>query len=236
MGRPKLIEDKIVLNLIKRYFYEECQNDIKKMTAANITKFINKNGYPDYPSSTLRRTPIAMNYIAELKKCVNNENYVTIASYQTVDAVALIESNRSKENLIRAINERDCYYKKVADSAVYYLEKYNKLLDKYEEEKKEKIALIEKVKELEELISNYKYEAKFNKNELESYKAIVDDYVYPEIANELLVREGFSRKTKNILKENTVPGYIITSTTNVKKTAKSNSDIILGLYSTLDEE
>ena len=68
MARPKLIEDSVLLDIIKKYFDEECNNDTKKLKAAEITRYINRNGYPDYPVTTLRRTSIAMEYIEELKK------------------------------------------------------------------------------------------------------------------------------------------------------------------------
>lgn len=60
MARPKYIEDRVLLELIKKYFYEECNANIKKLKASEIVKYINRHGYPDYPATTLRRTQAAM--------------------------------------------------------------------------------------------------------------------------------------------------------------------------------
>ncbi len=234
MARPKLIEDSVLLDLIKKYFDEECNNDTKKLKTAEITRYINRNGYPDYPVTTLRRTSIAVEYIEELKKSLSDDNYITLVSYQTVDAAALVESNRSKDSLIKAINERDCYYKKVADSAVYYLEKYNKLNQQLEDEKKNNEILAAKNKELENLVAQYKAEIKTLKVERKAYKTVVNTYVYPELANELLVKEGALRKTGTPLIEGALENNLITSTTNAKKKAKSGSNVISGLFNALE--
>ena len=91
MARPKYIEDRVLLELIKKYFYEECNANIKKLKASEIIKYINRHGYPDYPATTLRRTPAAMEYIEELKKAINDDDYITIESYRTIDAVLIVQ-------------------------------------------------------------------------------------------------------------------------------------------------
>lgn len=235
MARRKLIEDSILLELIKKYFYEECHNNVKKLKTIEITKYINNNGYPDYRVTTLRRTKVAIDYIEELKKSISYNNFITLVSYQTIDAASLVESNRSRARLIKAITERDCYYKTVADSAVQSLEKYNQLKRKYDTEKDSNNALTTKVEELEELVAKYKAEIKLLKNELKANKSVIETYIYPEIANELLVKEGAIRKTENPLKENTLDSKLITTTVNVKKTAKSGSNVINGLFNILEE-
>lgn len=235
MARQKLIEDSILLELIKNYFNEECHNDVRKLKAVEITKYINTHGYPDYRVTTLRRTKVAIDYIEELKKSISDNNFVTLVSYQTIDAAALIESNRSRTRLIKAITERDCYYKTIADSAIQSLEKYNHLKQKYDTEKNNNTALTTKVKKLEELITNYKTEIKILTNELNTYKSVIDTYIYPEIANELLVKEGAIRKTENPLKASTLDDNLIAATTNIKKSVKSGSNVINGLFNILEE-
>lgn len=235
MARPKLIEDTFLLELIKKYFYEECHNDVRKLKTIEITKYINNNGYPDYRVTTLRRNKVAIDYIEELKKSISDNNFVTLVSYQTIDAASLVETNRSRARLIKAITERDCYYKTVADSAVQALDKYNHLKRKYDIEKDHNSSLTTKVEELEELVTKQKAEIKLLKNELNANKSVIDTYIYPEIANELLVKEGAIRKTENPLKENVLEGNLITTTVNVKKTAKSGSNIINGLFNILEE-
>jgi len=235
MARPKLIEDITLLELIKEYFYKECNNDIKKLKPPQIVQYINKHGYPDYPASTLRRTKIAMDYIEELKRTVSDDNYITLVAYKTIDAALLLDSNKSRASLIKAITERDCYYKTIADSAVQSFERYNKLIEELEEEKEKNIRLNAKIEALEEQVFKYKGEIKSLVNELNAHKAVIDTYVYPELANELLAKEGAIRKTASPIIDNALDNNLITSTTNIKNMSKSSSSVIKGLFDTLDE-
>ena len=235
MARPKQIDDQILLDLIKKYFNEECKGDPKKLKAVDVAKYINRNGYPDYPVTTLRRTPAAMEYIDSLKKSLTEDAYIKLVSYQTIDAEQFLRQNRSHDQLVKAITERDCYYKTVADSAVIYMDKYHSLYDKYEASVRTNEALTERIKELEELNFRYTGETKTYKVELDAYKSIVDTYVYPEIANELLVKEGALRKTETPLKDNALKDNIITSTTDIKKTVRSDSNVIQGLFDMFDD-
>lgn len=235
MARPKIIEDNVLLDLIKKYFNEECHNNIKKLKTAEIVKYINNNGYPDYPATTLRRTKVATDYIEELKKTIRDEHYTTSVSYQTIDAALLVDSNRSRDSLIKAISERDCYYKTIADSAAQSFERYNNLKKQYDAEKEINASLTGKITELEELIIKQKSTIKVLTNELNASKSVIETYIYPEIANELLVKEGAIRKTDSFIKEASLDDHLITSTTDIRKTTKSDSSVIEGLFKILDE-
>ena len=171
-----------------------------------------------------------MDYIEKLRNMVTNDNYITSVSYQTIDAALLVNSNRSKDTLIKAISERDSYYKAVADSAAQAFETYNTLKKQYEQEKEKNALLTEKISKLEDLISELNTEIKTLTSELKAYKTVVDTYVYPEIANELLIKEGAIRKTNNHIIEDAVNNNIITATTNIKDVSKSGSSIIEGLF------
>lgn len=235
MARPKHIEDHILLELIKQYFYAECHNNLKKLRTSEIIKYINNNGYPNYRVTTLRRTKAAIDYIEALKKTICDNNYITVVSYQTIDAAAFVGSNRSRDRLIKAISERDSYYKTIADSAAQCFEKYNNLKKQYDIEKEKSNALTAKSEELEEMIFKYKTEIKTLTYELNIHKSVIETYIYPEIANELLVKEGSIRATKNPLKENILESTLITPTTDIRKTAKSGSNVINGLFNILEK-
>ena len=230
MARPKLIEDSVLLKLIQEYFDEECNGDIKKLKASEITRYINAHGHPNYPASTLRRTKAAVDFIESLKKQSSNERYLTVAAYQTIDAAALVDSNKSRNRLICAITERDLYYKRIADSAAHFFEKQDQLKKKYDAEKEKNLILTNKIEELEQQIKADKTELKKLRDELKATNSIIKTYVYPEIANELLEKEGIIRKTEHLLKEESIENEIITTTTDVKAFSKSNSNVIEGLF------
>ena len=176
-----------------------------------------------------------MDYIEELKKTFTDDSYVTVVSYQAIDAALLVESNRSRDRLIKAITERDCYYKTIADSAAQSFERYNHLQKQYDAEKRNNALLIKKNAELEELILKYKSEIKTLTTELNVRNTVIETYVYPEIANELLVKEGAIRKTEDLIKEDALESNLISSTTNIKNMAKSGSNVINGLFNILEE-
>jgi hypothetical protein len=230
MARPKQIEDDVLLDLIKKFFNDECRGNIKKLKASEIVKYINANGYPDYPATTLRRTPIAMKYIEELKATVVDEHYVTSVSYQTIDAALLVNTNRSRDTLIKAITDRDNYYKMIADSAAQTFERYNTLSRKYDTEVIARKKLEDTVSALKELNSENKKRIQELEKELKAYKSVVETYVYPEIANELLAKEGAIRQTDEIIKADSLENDIITATTDIKKISKSRSNVIEGLF------
>ena len=216
MARPKQIEDDVLLDLIKKFFNDECRGNIKKLKASEIVKYINANGYPDYPATTLRRTPIAMKYIEELKA--------------TIDAALLVDSNRSRDTLIKAITDRDNYYKMIADSAAQTFERYNTLSRKYDTEVIARKKSEDTVSTLKELNSENKNRIQELEKELKAYKSVVETYVYPEIANELLAKEGAIRQTDEIIKADSLENDIITATTDIKKISKSRSNVIEGLF------
>lgn len=230
MARPKLIEDNVLLDLIKKYFYEECNQDIKKLKYQEIATYVSFHGYPGYPATTLRRTTAAVKYIDELKKTVANDNYIMTVSYQTIDAALLVDSNRSRNTLIKAITDRDNYYKTIADAASRSFERYTALTQKYDAEVQTRKTLEDKIAALEEQDKENTLRIKTLEKELKVYKSVVETYVYPEVANELLLKEGAIRKTDEIVKPEAVEENVITPTTDIKKTTKSGSKVIEGLF------
>ena len=86
------------------------------------------------------------------------------------------------------------------------------------------------VSALKELNSENKKRLQELEKELKAYKSVVETYVYPEIANELLAKEGAIRQTDEIIKADSLENDIITATTDIKKISKSRSNVIEGLF------
>ncbi len=53
MARPKLIDDNKAIDLIKKYFNEECNGEIRKLKTTDIVMYINRHGYPAYNAVAL---------------------------------------------------------------------------------------------------------------------------------------------------------------------------------------
>ena len=230
MARPKLIDDNKAIDLIKKYFNEECNGEIRKLKTTDIVMYINRHGYPAYNAVALRRSPVLMKYIEDLKNTINDDSYVTAVSYQTIDAAYLLDKHRTRDSLIKVITERDSYYKTIADAAAQSFERYNALSKKYDEKKSKVRELETELSIKDEELINAKESIRQLKKELKAYKDIVDTYVYPEIANELLVREGAIRKTREILDPDAVLKNIISTETNIRKGMITESNVINSMF------
>lgn len=230
MARPKQIEDSVLLDLIKQYFYEECGANVKKLKISEIVLFINNHGYPTYPATTLRRTPAAIEYIEQLKQTVKNDDYITCVSYQTIDATELLRSHTSRDSLVKAITERDTYYKKVSDAAARSFDQYNRILADLEKETEARKNLEQCVADLESQLEDSMSQNREQQTRLRAYKRVLDDYVNPDIAEMLLMRAGIKPERKTNVQPEALDAQLITSQTNIRTASKSGSKVIEGLF------
>lgn len=127
------------------------------------------------------------------------------------------------------------YYKTIADSAAMSFKRYNTLSHKYEDESEKCRHLEFENNELKQQLDECKMRIKELIKDFKAYKAVVDTYVYPEIANELLAREGYKKKAEtDIINPDTVDSNVITPSTDIRKKTKSGSSIIQGMFDSLE--
>ena len=229
MARPKQIEDSVLLDLIKQYFYEECAANVRKLKVSEIVLYINNHGYPTYPATTLRRTPAAMEYIEQLKQTVINDDYITCVAYQTIDVTELLRSHTSRDSLIKAITERDTYYKTVADAAAQSFDRYNRILADLEKETEARKTLEHRVSELELQLEESMNQKREQQKMLQIYKRVLDDYVNPDIAEMLLMKAGVKPERQTNVQPEALDAQLITSQTNIRA-SKSGSKVVEGLF------
>ena len=118
---------------------------------------------------------------------------------------------------------------------MHAFEKLNQLQQQLDREKEVNAELSGKIAELEELNTKYKTHLRELDIELNASRAVINTYIYPELANELLVKEGALRKTESPIKEGALENNLITATTDIRKTTKSGSNIIKGLFNIQDD-
>ncbi len=235
MARPKMIDDNELLKLIDRYFREECRGESKRLKYEDITRFIQKNGYPDYPATSLRRDSTAKTYIENLKKQTKKNTVTTVSTYKTLDVDEFINNNRNHDRLKHSLTELDAYYRSVADSAAQIFNEYNDLLKKYNELKATLEENRDKQKESEEKSKETHSEIVALKKEIDVLNSVINTYVYPEIANELLAKERVKMKTTGYINKENLKDQIITAETPVND-PKSGSKVIRGLFDSIDDE
>lgn len=236
MAKAKTIPDQIFIELINTFFESECNYDPKKLKFPKIIEYVNNNGYPDYKVTSLRRNESIRNYIDSLIASYSDRNYKIVSTYKTLDVEAFLSTNKTHSSLVRALTELDTYHRTVAEAAIK-IDKKNKNLEKEIDKLKNKL------KELEQTASLAKEQSTLSISEQKSLKAenkklrqALDDYIYPEIANELLVEEGFLKKNDSIIDTKSLDKKIINADTSIYKgTQKVKSDVIKNLFGDFDE-
>lgn len=238
MARNKLITDKELLKLIQKFLEEKCGGNASKLKLPAIAEYVSQTGYPGYRVETLRRNKAARDYIDTLMDTAEGKALVTVVTYKSLDIEAFLTANTTHQSMTRALTQLDTYYKTIADSAVLLNGKYKEL------EKQVEIIANERdnaLKQLNELTISHQATTNLNKilkKENEIYKKVLSDYVYPDIANELLKKEGILKKSSSYIESDVLETKIITSSTCIipddseRKTvkAKSGSNVIQGLF------
>ncbi|WP_167956562.1 hypothetical protein [Anaerosporobacter faecicola] len=231
MGRKKLITDDLLISMIDEFFYRICEGNAAKLKIPAIGNYLREHNYPNLKDYVIRRSEAAMLHVNELKKSQENESIATVVIYKSIDAKEFINHNRNEKQLIQSLTELSLYYKKVTDAATLINDKYNKLRKDYDTLNEERKCTIE------ELTAMNKKFAEISKENIDltraniAMKKMIDTYIYPEIANELLKKSGFVKETQGILKPEAVEYNLIKADTELKSTSK----VIQGLFDKFKE-
>lgn len=246
MARKKYIEDEDLIALINKYYIENGQQP-RILKLPLITEFIKSHGYPNYQVESLRRNEVARQYVENLKEDTSDHNISMIVAHKSLDVEAFLAKNASRSKLISALTALDQYYQTICDSTIDLqkelasckrkLERLQEKLDSIEKEQKdfsdERIALKKENKQLKEQCS--------------AYKTFIEDYVYPEISNELLRKDGVLKSEKSTtVTEKAMDDNVITARTTLKEkdppvtesiskkqNATFSSNVIEGLFNSL---
>lgn len=185
MARPRSFTEDELIALINEYYLEYPNRTIK---VSDLERYANTHGYPNFKAYSIRRCPKAKQYIDK----INADNQVTlettIATWKQLDVDAFLNLNRSRSDLKNALIQRDNYYGEVCRSAGEFLRDKEHLEDKIRRMKSEINNLKNQVAELEQMNTNKIN--RYSQEMLSKMKKVLDTYVYPDIANEILKKEG----------------------------------------------
>jgi len=231
MGRTKVITDDELIAYIDRFLNEKCAGKVDMLKIPVLGEFIRSNGMPAVNDTVIRRNKAARKYIDDLKKADASEDVYVVSTYKTLDVDAFIERNHSISNLKKSLTELNTYYKKVSEAATKISDKYKKLEQKYNILKKEQEKISNKTLQSSDNIAALMKENNSLKEENKALRTIIDTYVYPEIANELLKQSGLLYNTEEVVDPKAIDENIIRSDTKIK----SNSNIIKGMFNKFKE-
>lgn len=237
MGRKVIIETDKLINLIDKYIIEECSGTPSKLKIPALADYVRRNGYPKLNDNIIRRNDEARKYINSLKETEEIKFNNIAITYHTLNVDKFLETNSSKNSLKTALIERDNYYRNIAMATTFYKD----LSSKHEK----KIAELETIiKELQlkldttylqqlntlDKVDTIKKSSKELEIENKLLHDIIDTYVYPEIANELLKKSGLLKNTGNFIDVKKLEKEIVSPSTKIQ----AKNKVIQGLFNSLD--
>jgi len=231
MGRRKLVSDEELIVFINKYYMDQCDGNASLLKIPAISQYIRSNGVKEFKDYLLRRNELVIKYLRSLKGAQNDEEIRIVATYKTIDVEEFIEHNHSTSALKRTLTNLSMYYKSVCDAAVKINQRYRELEQRTLCIEKESKARIDKLEKSSEEISELKATIMELNATNKVLKTIVDNYVYPEIANELLKLNGLLKDTEGIVNTEFLENGMIHADTMVK----SHSNVILSMFNKFED-
>ena len=226
MARKIKIDTETLISLVGQFYAEKCDNNPAALKIPAIGEYIRSQGY-DVADYLIRRNQDVRDYIIKLQDNTEETYINSVSVYRDMDINAFVEKNNTPSKLIKAIKERENYYREVTTSAAYCFQENKKLQRKIQDMEK-------RIKELEASMAKdegaYSETSRLYKElkaENVQLRNIVDTYVYPEIANELLKKQGLLKTTAGIVDAEKVEESIISSDTDV---AQIKNNVLKGLF------
>lgn len=231
MGRRKLITDEQIIEMIDKFYIEQYEGEASLLKVPAIGTYIRNHGYPDCKDYLIRRSEAAQEYIEKLKAAQDGNELNILSTYKTIDVDEFIEHNHSKTAMKKALSELNMYYKSVSDAASKMHKKNIELEEKIKKSSSNIKISNEQTKHYEQEITDLKHINKALRDENKNLRIIIDTYVYPEIANELLKESGLLQDTDGIVNPEQMKSQIIHADTPVK----SQSNVIQGLFNKMED-
>lgn len=226
MARKAKIDSDTLISLIDQFYAEKCDGDAGQLKIPQIGEYVRSKGY-DVADYLIRRNKEAKAYIKKLKESTEEIHIYTVAVYRDMDMDAFLMKNNTKEKLKNALKERENYYRKVTNSAAYSFKEKKRLEQQVKELKKQTIELKEGLETVVAKGADIGSDNRKYKSENRKLRKIIDTYVYPEIANQLLKQQGLMKNTTRIINPEVIENEIVTAETDV---TEIKSKVIKGLF------
>lgn len=229
MARNVKINSDTLISFIDQFYAEKCDDNAEQLKIPLIGEYVRSKGY-DVADYLIRRNDEAKAYIKKLQDNTEETHIHTVTVYRDLDMDAFLMKNNTKEKLKKALKERENYYREVTNSASYIFKENKRLGQKVMEYKKRIKGLESELESAESKSADIGYDNKNYKAEKRKLLQIIDTYVYPEIANELLKQQGLLKDTAGIVNPDVIKGEIVTVETNV---TEIRSNVIKKLFDSI---
>ena len=155
---------------------------------SDLERYAKTHGRPNFKAYSIRRCPKAKQYIDQINASNQVTLETTIVTWRQLDVDAFLNLNRSRSDLKNALIQRDNYYGEVCRSAGEILREKEHLEAKITRMNSEINNLKNQVTELEQMNTNKIN--RYSQEMLSKMKKVLDTYVYPDIANEILIMKN----------------------------------------------
>lgn len=227
MGRKKAIETEDLITFIDEFYITECNRNSSMLKIPAIGKYLREKKNLNVQDPVIRKNRQVREHIEKLKSSTEETHLKTVSIFRNIDIDEFLRINCTKEKLKKAITERDKYFREIADSAAYFF-KENKKLESENSNLKKMVAELERNTKETEItnVDNISVKSKLEK-ENRLLRDIISTYVYPEIANELLKKDGLLKTTAEMVNSEVTEEKIITANDDISTIQNS---VIRGLF------
>ncbi|WP_270779594.1 hypothetical protein [Holdemanella biformis] len=217
MARPRSFTEDELIALINEYYLEYPNRMIK---TSDLERYAKTHGRPNFKAYSIRRCPKAKQYIDQINASNQVTLETTIVTWRQLDVDAFLNLNSSRSDLKNALIQRDNYYGEVCRSAGEFLNDKNRLEAKITRMQSEINDLKNQIAELEQM--NTKRINRYSQVMLSKMKKVLDTYVYPDIANEILKKEGLGSLFGLYVNPESVESEMITPDSVLEITSHQN--------------
>lgn len=194
MGRPRKMTTEQMIEVVDSYYSTRVEGNGNLLRCSLIAAYATELGYTAN-GYDFRRNTVVRDYIDRLKIGGDGPSESTSMVYKSLDVTGFINCNGSDADLAKALTDLDAYWKRIALHAAQNA-KENKALAKANADYQ--AALSESGEVLEGLeTSNASLARENNKlvSENRYLRKMLRTYLYPAVAEEILVRENVLQET-----------------------------------------
>jgi len=232
MPKKKSYDVEQVKIALESYFHSVCFGDVKKLKMTQLCRYLRENGFPEVNDRKLNRDQEIRSFIANLKESINDTDYMTIISYNSI------------EKLRVALTNLDNYYGNLCTSVVSKHEESQSIAGQIAEQIIELSTLREELMKSKEEISRFKRINKELELENKRYKRSIKDTLLPEIANEMLRKEHVIYDGESVVSQNGYEKMVMDDASSLKdelndikkKESKFRNSLVSGLFDSINED
>lgn len=216
MARKAKFDTESLIALFDKYYKEKCHETSSCIKIPDFGTYLRSYGI-DIKDYTIRRNELLMNHINGLKKNPEEVHLKTVAVFRDTNIEQFLTLNNTSEKMRAAITEKDNYYRSLSESATYFFRKNKEIESKNRMLTQKNIHLESANNELQLEVDRVNKEIRACKAENQQLRSIIDTYVYPEIANELLKKQGLLKTTAEIADVEVVEANLVSATEDVSE-------------------